>query len=359
MSPLERSYRRLLLAYPGWHRRERGLEMLTTLLDAAESGRRRPAVADALDIIRGGLRCRLRPPRGLRPRAAAVLVALFAALAGSTIAARWSASTFAPTPTESQAAAAAGIALGKAPRNEPGPVETCPYYCFHQWVDGGDQLVTFDVPFDENSGVDYVTVVSWEPYGEEAAVVDGARTRLAAAGWDLGDLTVQGNGTRYFTATRGGLSMRMTAMRETTIPTVELQVEHLIPAAVPLAAVIALPVGALIGWLLAVWVLQRRCRQQPVVRALSAAWGLLTLMLMGAVVAQNIQLFGFALLSRGGGEATVTNVALLPASGVSALLFAPVLTVVLATVVLVNLPLAALPTRALPIEVSPAVSPGS
>jgi hypothetical protein len=355
---LQRRYSRLLMAYPRWHRRERGLEMLTTMLDAAEPGRRRPAVADAMDIIRGGLRCRFRPPRGFRPRAATVIVVLFAALAGSTIAARWAASILAPTPTESQAATAAGVALGKAPRNVPGPVETCPYYCFHEWVDGGDQIVTFDVPFDENSGVDYVTVVSWEPYGEEAPVTDGARARLAAAGWVLGDLTVQGNGTRYFTATQGGLSLYMIAAREVSIPTVIMQVEHRIPVAVPLAAGIGLPIGALIGWLLAVWILQRRRRQQPVVRAVSGVWGLLTLMIMGAVVTQNLQLFGFALLSRGGGEATATNVALLPASGVSALLFTPVLTVILAVVVLVNLPLAALPTRALPIDVTPAVSPG-
>jgi hypothetical protein len=152
--------------------------MLTTMLDAAEPGRRRPAVADVQDMIRGGMRCRLRPPRGVRPRAAAVIVALFAALAGSTIGARWAVSRFAPTPTEAQAAAAAGIALGQPPRNVPGPVEICPYYCFHEWVDGGDQIATFDVPFDGNSGVDYVTVVSWEPYGEEAPVIDGARPRL-------------------------------------------------------------------------------------------------------------------------------------------------------------------------------------
>jgi hypothetical protein len=36
--PLARSYARLLRSYPGWHRREHGLEILTTLLDAAEPG---------------------------------------------------------------------------------------------------------------------------------------------------------------------------------------------------------------------------------------------------------------------------------------------------------------------------------
>jgi hypothetical protein len=351
-------YRRLLLAYPGWQRRERGLEMLTTLMDAALPGQRRPAPADAVDIVVGGLRSRLRPPRGLRPRAAAIVVALFAALAFSTVAARVSVSTLAPTPSEAEAVAAAATALGHTPRNEPGPVEVCPYYCFHDWVDGGDEVVTFDVPFDENSGVDYVTVVSWAPYGEEAAVVAAARARLASAGWDVGHLTVQGNGTQYFTALRAGLSMNLIATREVTVPAVNVQVEPQLPAAVPIMAVAALPVGALVGWLLAVWVLQRRRRQHRLVRAVSGGWGLLTLMLMGAVVAQNIEMFGFA-LATGGGTRTATGAALLPAFGLSALLFAPVLAAVLAGVVLVNLPLAALPTRALPPEVRPATPTGA
>jgi hypothetical protein len=62
---LGRRYRRLLWAYPGWYRRERGQEILTTLLDAARPGQRRPAGGEVLGVVVQGLRCRLRPPRGL------------------------------------------------------------------------------------------------------------------------------------------------------------------------------------------------------------------------------------------------------------------------------------------------------
>ncbi len=60
---LERRYRRLLAAFPAGHRREYGEEMIGVLLASTPEGRRRPRPADAVDLIAGGLRARLRPPR--------------------------------------------------------------------------------------------------------------------------------------------------------------------------------------------------------------------------------------------------------------------------------------------------------
>ncbi len=60
---LERRYRRLLVAFPADHRREYGEEMIGVLLASTPEGRRRPRLADAFDLIAGGLRARLRPPR--------------------------------------------------------------------------------------------------------------------------------------------------------------------------------------------------------------------------------------------------------------------------------------------------------
>jgi hypothetical protein len=60
---LERRYRRLLAAFPAGHRREYGEEMIGVLLASTPEGRRRPRLADAFDLIAGGLRARLRPPR--------------------------------------------------------------------------------------------------------------------------------------------------------------------------------------------------------------------------------------------------------------------------------------------------------
>jgi hypothetical protein len=76
---LERRYRRLLLAYPRWYRSVRGLEMLTTLLDAAAPGQRRPTWRD---LVLRGLRCRL----GLPGRAAVMgLLGLTAVLVAAAL----------------------------------------------------------------------------------------------------------------------------------------------------------------------------------------------------------------------------------------------------------------------------------
>lgn len=58
---LERWYRRLLAWFPAGHRRTYGEEMIGVLLAAGPEGRRRPAAGDVIDLIRGGLRARLRP----------------------------------------------------------------------------------------------------------------------------------------------------------------------------------------------------------------------------------------------------------------------------------------------------------
>ncbi|HMH94538.1 MAG TPA: hypothetical protein VK586_26065 [Streptosporangiaceae bacterium] len=47
MTALERRWRWLLRAYPAWYRRERGDEILGTLMEASPPGRRRPSLRDA------------------------------------------------------------------------------------------------------------------------------------------------------------------------------------------------------------------------------------------------------------------------------------------------------------------------
>ena len=71
---LERRYRRLLAWYPREFRDENGQEMLAVLMACAADGRRRSGLAQAADLIRGGLWMRLRPsvPRSARTVRAAV-----------------------------------------------------------------------------------------------------------------------------------------------------------------------------------------------------------------------------------------------------------------------------------------------
>jgi hypothetical protein len=58
VSPLERRCRWLLRAYPAWYRRDRGAEMLGTLLEASRPGARWPSFRDARALVLGGLRVR-------------------------------------------------------------------------------------------------------------------------------------------------------------------------------------------------------------------------------------------------------------------------------------------------------------
>jgi hypothetical protein len=58
---LERRYRRLLVAYPAEHRHVHGEEMIGVLLAAAKPGQDRGGLGQAIDLIRGGIRIRLRP----------------------------------------------------------------------------------------------------------------------------------------------------------------------------------------------------------------------------------------------------------------------------------------------------------
>lgn len=88
---LERRYRRLLVLFPADHRREYGEEMIGVLLASTPEGRRRPRLADAFDLMTGGLRARLRQrgtglsdarlPDALAVCSAALPVTLLAALA--------------------------------------------------------------------------------------------------------------------------------------------------------------------------------------------------------------------------------------------------------------------------------------
>ncbi|NJP94155.1 hypothetical protein HCN51_32775 [Nonomuraea sp. FMUSA5-5] len=59
MTPLERRYRRLLLAYPRAYRREHGDELLDVLLEDAAPGRRIPVLREAWGLLLGGVRSRI------------------------------------------------------------------------------------------------------------------------------------------------------------------------------------------------------------------------------------------------------------------------------------------------------------
>jgi hypothetical protein len=83
---LERGYRRLLAWYPRAFRQQNGQEILAVLMACAPDGQRRPGLAESADLIRSGLRMRLRPgvPRSARTVRAAVRL-MYAGAAVSTV----------------------------------------------------------------------------------------------------------------------------------------------------------------------------------------------------------------------------------------------------------------------------------
>ncbi|MFG2007689.1 hypothetical protein ACGFNF_01260 [Micromonospora sp. NPDC048868] len=90
MSELERRYHRLLRAYPAEYRRARGAEIVGTYLDLAGPGRRWPSPADAADLVRGGVRQRLRAAGAADLIPGVRLAAVLAFLTATALAGVWS-----------------------------------------------------------------------------------------------------------------------------------------------------------------------------------------------------------------------------------------------------------------------------
>ncbi|MEU7934965.1 hypothetical protein [Micromonospora echinofusca] len=98
MSELERRYHRLLRAYPAEYRRARGAEIVGTYLDLAGPGRRWPSPADAADLVRGGLRQRLRAAGAADLVPGVRLAAVLAFLTATALAGAWSVLELRPPP---------------------------------------------------------------------------------------------------------------------------------------------------------------------------------------------------------------------------------------------------------------------
>ncbi|MFG3712184.1 hypothetical protein [Micromonospora sp. NPDC047730] len=100
MTDLERRYLRLLLAYPADYRRARGAEIVGTYLDLAGPERRWPSPADAADLLRGGLRQRLRAAGAADLIPGVRLAAVLAFLTATALAAAWSVLELHPPPAQ-------------------------------------------------------------------------------------------------------------------------------------------------------------------------------------------------------------------------------------------------------------------
>jgi uncharacterized membrane protein YeaQ/YmgE (transglycosylase-associated protein family) len=254
---LHRSYARLLWAYPRWYRRERGLELMTTLLDDAGPGRHRPHWSTVADLIGGGVKTRMRPPRGFVARFITVVVSLSGGLVGSSAAVMLS--PYPGPPAAAEAVAAAEVAVGLPVHDVPGPIVKC-YDGSCETRPNGDDVVAYD---EEPMRVDNTVVTLHPLHLEVATIVEQAYARLVAAGWRVDPSSRQGANFSAFND-RLGLNLAISVGTGDTVRTdvVRVYVSKRVSAAT-IAAVIAGFLGSLLaGWLIGAWTMQRFKRHQ-------------------------------------------------------------------------------------------------
>ncbi|HET9517765.1 MAG TPA: hypothetical protein VFO77_08580 [Actinoplanes sp.] len=258
---LERAYRRRLLAYPRRYRRIRGDEMLTTLLDAAPAGRRRPTLRETLDIVGGGVRYRLRLPRGRLVVTGAVIAALaLGALAGSVAA--WLGWQSAPNLlTNAEASRIAGIAVPATTARPAQVRRNDEIVGYGPLTDPVDRVLVPLLGGEPESGHVTVRFILETPRADLAvaeAVAFDARRRLQAEGWRFGAYDREPWGGQL-TARKGDLVLSLEhqggdteLQRDLTITVVRAE-----PAGVAWLFLAGWLAGVVTGWLLAGWVARR------------------------------------------------------------------------------------------------------
>ncbi|MFI7081052.1 hypothetical protein ACIBO1_27490 [Micromonospora sp. NPDC049903] len=287
---LERSYRRLLLAYPRRHRRRHGTELVTTLLEMAAPGQRHPRAGDALHLIVSGLRLRFRLPAG-RPLLAvvAVLTALtlgaFGAAAGSWLGAQ----TLADLPDVAEMTRLTAQATGTS-----------------------DEALLSSVTMQGRTDTAGSTASITDTWDAEQA-----RQRFAADGWSVSPLTpifgtrltVEEDGTftetplhgTWFSAESNGLIVHVAGHLAGDTGSVSVDAGQVRTAAfLPLIAV-GIAGGLVLGWLVAASVAYRMVAASPGRRwSALGLWSasLLTLAMPAAALYDHV-----AQVFRGGGDA--------------------------------------------------------
>jgi hypothetical protein len=291
---LQRSYRRLLAAYPRSYRRAREIEMLTTLMDAAPPDRERPTVRESLDLIGGGVRYRLRVPRGPAYRAVAVLVAMLGALAvsaGAALAA-WELSTTVPSTSEADRVARAAVA-GAPPPAVLTATEQLHLDALGKGTSPGDEGYTGPAPAPLAVVYEYPRAAAGPWPADPSAALDQARARLTSEGWTVDDKHVN-ESFGVFWAHDGDLAVQVMALVGDQKPneggsysagdpvSVWLSVHQVAPAGVTIVAATGVVAGAVLGWLLAAWILRAFVRHTGRGRVVMSLVGLATLLVAAA-----------------------------------------------------------------------------
>lgn len=253
MRDRELTYRWLLLAYPRPYRQERGLEILTTLMDAAESGRRSPSARDALDIVLSGLRFRFSPARGWFHWAAVAVASAFIGMLLANIAGAlaWKASPTMPHP-------------GQAASLQPAAL-------LHETVDrpagmlDHNYLLKGTPPQQEGwtggqPAPSYIEQV-YRPETLDPAML-GLYERMPRDGWQVGELVEWESSGYVFWASRDGTIVRVRGLRlDGASPSITVHTHLAEPRLVTPVATAAFVLGAFAAWLMACGLSRRTQRK--------------------------------------------------------------------------------------------------
>ena len=200
MTGLERRYRRLLLAYPRPYRRTRGLELLTTLLDASAPDQRRPHWRDAVNVVAAGLRYRFALPGGRWAATGVVLVALATGALGAAAGARLGWHGAPDLPADDVRTATAQDLTPSQQSNTPKPDEIHPFVA-------GSRLAWIPVQLLGGASPGDSTGSSISPSGTSSAnTIELIGDRLHATGWRADPARTIGEHT-VVAARRGGITM--------------------------------------------------------------------------------------------------------------------------------------------------------
>ncbi|MEV0457238.1 hypothetical protein [Catellatospora methionotrophica] len=279
-SPLARRYRRLMLTYPRAYRRERGEELLATLLELAAPDRARPTLREAANLIGHGLRARLGRPASRTVVTWSVLTALVCGLYVAAMATRLAWETSRPHPDQAETVAVLAEIL---PGHQVDGIQPAQALFTFYTEPFGPQMLDSLMFGDGNEYALGTTTASRDGIPPEPLeqVAAGAERRLRAGGWTVYPVTHNDTyscigppcdpatiprDTRLF-AERGDtvFELELVPSRNTDSIYLGLSLSRATPAAVPPAGVAGGLAGAAVGWLLFAWA-SRRTQDRHAVR---------------------------------------------------------------------------------------------
>lgn len=290
---LERSYRRLLWAYPRFYRRDRGLEILTTLLDASEPGQARASLAERVHLLLSGLRCRLVPP-GWAGKVATTVATLWMAvvLSGVGAYAAWGSQLAGGADLDDAGIATLSDTLvGGHPAASVDIASSDPLEMAYSYQNTGDWQ-TFAA--EGWSGARPAPAGHTRRYAQVAqgeTVLRNAYQHLRDAGWQTGATTGPDwcASCKVFWASRDGLLLRMSVAGEGDRPSMIVVRFHRIePSGIFPAAIAGFLTGVILTWPVMTWLAHRFSRTPRRDQLLVLLFGLPALYACGANTVDNV-----------------------------------------------------------------------